>query len=120
MNTAAAIETVKIRGRQGDWNAHVVDWGETLPCVYPVFWTKGVWCGDPNPATASYWFADHVALMRAKKRVILTCDKIDPGMPRGGRHFKRNGCTAILEIDDITVGEQGLRFRLVRRLANAR
>jgi hypothetical protein len=114
------IETVQVRGRPGDWNAKVVDWAETLPCVHWAWWTKGARYHDPNPATANYWFADHVALMRAKKRVILAPHEVNQDNPRRGGSFKHSGYIAIFEIDDITLDERGLRFRFVRRLANAR
>jgi hypothetical protein len=58
--------------------------------------------------------------MREKRRVIITKDKVVPGKARGGGYFKRDGYVAIYEVDDITVDENGLRFRFGRRLANAK
>jgi hypothetical protein len=60
-----------------------------------------------------------VRLLRGKRRVILTTDKFtENGTPCGA--YTRTGYVAIYAIGDVTVDERGLRFRFVRRLANAR
>jgi hypothetical protein len=65
-------------------------------------------------------FAPHFALMREKRRVILTKDKVDPQGRRGAGFFERDGYIAIYEIDDVILDDDGLRFCFGRRLANAK
>lgn len=98
------MTTVKtMRGSQGSWDVEVTyadGSKEILPTVHRYFWKVDLagpyyqrgpaditWDGFRQNAR----FADHLALLSAKKRVVLTTDDIDeaPGL------FKRTGYVGV-------------------------
>ena len=114
----------RLRGSQGSWDVEVTyadGSKEVLPTAHQLFWKV-----DQNgpyyqrgPADLSWEgfrqnakFADHVAFLDAKKRVVLTTDDIDEvtGL------FKRTGYVGVFDIAEVSLGENGLFFRFVRRL----
>jgi len=84
------LPTIKtLRGRQGSWDVEVTyadGSKEVLPTAHQLFWKvdqTGPYY-QRGPADHSWdgfrqnaKFADHVALLNAKKRVVLTTDDID-------------------------------------------
>jgi len=114
------VETVRVRGQRGSWNARVIEWAEDLPCVHRHFWSDAADYVEPEPVTGDPAFTPWLALLRQKRRCILTADRIDPSKPLGAGHFMRDGYVAVFEIDDIAHDEHGLRFRFVRPLAKVR
>ena len=114
------VERVKFKGRQGDWTADVVEWAERLPCVHKCFWVTDRDYHDPHPSQGDQRFAPYIALMREKRRVIATKSKLDPSKPRGGGEFKRDGYVGVFEVANITVDDDGLRFRFGECLARSK
>ena len=114
----------KIRGSQGSWDVEVIyadDSKETLPTAHKYFW-KVDQAGpyyQRGPADASWAnfqqngkFADHVVLLNAKKRVVLTTDDIN----EASGLWKRTGYVGVFDIAEVSLGENGLFFRFVGRL----
>ncbi|HEX2256262.1 MAG TPA: hypothetical protein VHG92_06090 [Afifellaceae bacterium] len=98
----------KAIGHRGLWFA-TVD-GERLPCVH-AYWFKGGRYHDPNIRLDEAKWRELVDAIRAKKKVILTNDKVSDEETA----FQRTSYIAVFSVDDISV-EDGLRFRFVDRL----
>jgi hypothetical protein len=122
MTTLPPVKT--IRGSQGSWDVEVTyadGSKEVLPTAHRYFWkvdqTGPYYQRDPADASWSGFrqhakFADHVALLNAKKRVVLTTDDIN----EAAGVFKRTGYVGVFDIADFSLDESGLFFRFVRRL----
>jgi hypothetical protein len=122
MTTSPPVK--KIRGCQGSWDVEVTyadGSKETLPTAHQYFWkvdqagpyyqrdaADASWAGFQQNAK----FADHVALLNAKKRVVLTTDDINEGTGL----WKRTGYVGVFDIAEVSLSENGLFFRFVRRL----
>lgn len=114
------METKKAVGRQGWWFAEVD--GEALPCIHK-HWLKGTTYHDPferhEGKNKDHRIVEAVDAIKAKRRVILTDDYADINQDGKVRGFERKNYIAIFEVDDIQYTLQdGLRFRLTRRLCN--
>ena len=121
------MQTVKIKGSQGSWEAEVTypdGRQEVLACVHEYFWKKGPSgaCYD-DPWTPellkSNKFIKHVDLMRTKGRVIVTKDDVNKSKNRGAGFFARTGYVGVFDIDGLVVDDNGTRFNFTRRVANA-
>jgi hypothetical protein len=122
MTTLPLVKT--IRGTQGSWDVEVAyadGSKETLPTAHKHFWK--VDHGGPyyerGPTDVSWAnfsqnpkFAPHLALLNEKWRVVLTTDEID----EAAGLFKRTGYVGVFDIAEVSVGENGLFFRFLRRL----
>lgn len=117
---------LKCKGSQGSWEATVFypdKKQEVLACAH-AHWTKG---GPDGLRYHDPWtpelmrtkkFARYVELLRSKGRVILTSDEVNEAGERGGGYFKRTGYQGIFKIEELTVDESGMKFRLTKRLAD--
>ncbi|WP_196814786.1 hypothetical protein [Mesorhizobium sp. L103C131B0] len=111
--------TAKAKGHRGSWFA-TVD-GEDLPCVHK-HWVKGLLHHDRFQRHGygnSPQILELAQAVQSGKRVILTDDK--PLFDGSGNliGFERKGYIAIYEVDDVTyIPEEGLKFRLVKRIRN--
>lgn len=114
------METKKAMGRQGWWFAEVD--GEAFACAHKQ-WLKKTAYHDPferhkgknNQARID----EAVNAIKATKKVVLTADKATLDSNGVVTSFERTGYIAVFEVDDISYSvEDGLRFRLAKRLCN--
>jgi hypothetical protein len=108
-----------IKGSQGSWEVST-PFGK-LPCVHQYYWRvdeRGPYYHDPRATPDGYAhgakFEKHIALIRSAKKVVLTEDVINKNHSEGADgFFSRIG---IFEINGVTLDDDGLQFRFVRRL----
>lgn len=100
--------TTKANGQRGSWFATVK--GEELPCVHE-HWLKRSNYDDPSARPGIKKFDDLYNAIKEKKRVVLTKDNY-----LGDHQFERTGYIAVFEVVGLEMDDNGLRFRMVRRL----
>ncbi len=125
----------KITGSIGKWTAKVRYIGtdapptETLPCLHKRYWKAGSqYYEDPdasvtNPESYIYReaskFAELFDLLKLKQRIVLTNDIVTEDRNRAEGRFEREGYVGVYDVDNVTLDERGLRFRPVKRIAEA-
>ena len=117
-----SVSNLKIKGSQGSWEVST-RFGK-LPCVHQYYWRvdeHGPYYHDPRAIPDGYAhgakFEKHIALIRSAKKVVLTEDVINKNHSEGADgFFSRVDYVGIFEIDDVTLDDDGLQFRFVRRL----
>lgn len=101
---------LKAVGQRGSWFATVA--GESLACVHHHWMKAGRYC-DPYLNLVEPKWSDFVESIKAKKRVILTRDKVIDG----GKLMEREAYIAIFSVDEIDVSGDALRFKFIKRLS---
>ena len=99
----------KAHGQRGSWFAKAE--GETLPCVHAHWW-KGQRYHDIHARPGDSRFAELLQGIKATGRVVLTTDAASDD----ARHFKRTGYIAVYAVEDVSLDDEGLRFRFTHRL----
>ena len=116
-----------IKGSQGSWEAEVpYDDGtkEKLACLHKYFTHPWPQYHDPWTGVGrDTKFANHVALIRDKRRVILTDDDINESKGRGEGFFQRkpkpHGYLGVCEIKDFVFDDTGMHLVFADRLPEA-
>jgi hypothetical protein len=123
------LPTVKIKGFQGQWSAQVTypdRKKEMLACVHKHFISGA----DGQLKYNDRWIVElalpnrrehrkAMDLMRKHRRVIVTTDKINKDKPPGDGYFIRTGYVGVYGITNPVEDDNGVRFDLISRIANA-
>ena len=100
------------KGQRGSWFAL---WkGDALPCVHEVYFHQEADGSaryvdqyvDARPKWASF-----IASIRDQRKVILTADRLEDGIPR-----KRKGYLSLWRVDNVVLDGTVLSFDFIERL----
>jgi hypothetical protein len=114
------VDTIK--GSQGAWKVTVEYTDgekEVLPCAHDSFWQAGNHYCDPWEAVRHLWqtrkFQEFAALLRDKKRVVVTASNIHPTISRVNKHkLNRTGYRGgVFSIDNVQINDVGVSFDFV-------